>query len=76
MRQSQFDILWWVTTNYCFIGDITECVECIVFLLLNTFHIQHHLSIRIVIDLRGEDKGVSFLWPGRFLVSKRVSCFA
>ena len=38
----------WVMKNCCFVGDITESVEYIVFLLLNTFHIQHQLKIKTV----------------------------
>ena len=38
----------WVITNCCFVGDITESVEYIVFLLLNTFRVQHQVTIKSV----------------------------
>ena len=37
-------------------GDITESVVYVVFPFLNTFHTQHHLRIKTVVDLRGEAK--------------------
>lgn len=71
----------WVTTNFCFTGDVTESVEYIVFTSLNTFNIQHQLRIKTVVDLRGEDKeclfyGLTvFLFRNAFLLLRKPTTF-